>query len=82
MRSSAWLIPWALKLRVGREREILKDKKDSEVKKLVATIKFLMNINDDKRKWLFGRAFIGGDTAEFFISSGTKFLERLIKTIK
>jgi hypothetical protein len=76
------LVPWALKLRVGREREILKDEKNSEIKKLVAIIKFLININDDKRKWLFGGAFIGGNIAEFFISSGTKFLERLIKTIK
>jgi hypothetical protein len=76
------LVPWALKLRVGRERKILKDKKDFEIKKLVAIIKFLMNINNDKRKWLFGKAFIGGNIAEFFISSGIKFLERLIKTIK
>jgi hypothetical protein len=82
MRNPAWLVPWALKLRVGREREILKDKKDPEVRKLIATIKFLMNMNDDKRKWLFGGAFIGGDTAEFFINSGTKFFKRLIKTIK
>jgi hypothetical protein len=50
MRSPAWLVLWALKLRVGREREILKDEKDPEVKKLVATIKFLMDINNDKRK--------------------------------
>jgi hypothetical protein len=41
-----------------------------------------MNINDDKREWLFGRAFIGGDIAEFLINSGIKFLERLTKTIK
>jgi hypothetical protein len=41
-----------------------------------------MDIEDDKRKWLFGGAPIGGDTAESLISSGTKFLERLIKTIK
>jgi hypothetical protein len=41
-----------------------------------------MNIKNDKRKWLFGGASIGGNTAESFISSGTKFLERLIKTIK
>jgi hypothetical protein len=82
MRSPAWLAPWALKLRVGREREILKDEKDPEVRKLVATIKFLMDIKNDKRKWLFGGASIGGDTAEFFISSGTKFLKRLTKTIK
>jgi hypothetical protein len=75
------LVFWALEFRVGCKREILEDEKDSEVRKLVATIKFLMNINDDKREWLFG-AFIGGNTAEFFISSGTKFLERLIKTIK
>jgi hypothetical protein len=52
------------------------------MRKLVATIKFLMNIKNDKRKWLFGEAFIGGNIAEFFISSGTKFLERLTKTIK
>jgi hypothetical protein len=60
----------------------LKDEKDPEIRKLVATIKFLMNMEDDKRKWLFGEAFIGDNTAEFFISSGTKFLKRLIKTIK
>jgi hypothetical protein len=60
----------------------LKDKKDPEVKKLVATIKFLINMKNDKRKWLFDEASIGGDIAEFFISSGTKFLERLIKRIK
>jgi hypothetical protein len=41
-----------------------------------------MNINDDKRKWLFGGAFIGGNTAEFLMSNGIKFLKRLIKTIK
>jgi hypothetical protein len=50
MRNPAWLVPWALKLRVGRKREILKDEKDPEIRKLVATIKFLININDDKRK--------------------------------
>jgi hypothetical protein len=44
------LVPWALELRVGREREILKNEKNFEVKKLVATIKFLMNINNDKRE--------------------------------
>jgi hypothetical protein len=82
MRSPAWLVPWALELRVGREREILKDEKDPEVRKLVATIKFLMDMNDDKREWLFGGAPIGGDTAESLMSSGTKFLERLTKTIK
>jgi hypothetical protein len=82
MRSSAWLVPWALKLRVGREREILKDEKDSEVRKLVATIKFLMNMEDNKREWLFGETSINGNIAEFFVNSGTKFLERLIKTIK
>jgi hypothetical protein len=60
----------------------LKDEKDPEVRKLVATIKFLMDINNDKRKWLFGGVFIGGNTAEFFISSGTRFFKRLIKTIK
>jgi hypothetical protein len=60
----------------------LKDKKDSEVKKLVATIKFLINIKNNKRKWLFDKASIGGNTAEFFINSGIKFLKRLIKTIK
>jgi hypothetical protein len=60
----------------------LKDEKNPEIRKLVATIKFLMNIKNDKRKWLFGGASIGGDTAESFISSGTKFFERLIKTIK
>jgi hypothetical protein len=60
----------------------LKDEKNPEVKKLVATIKFLININNDKRKWLFDGASIGGNIAEFFISSGTKFLERLTKTIK
>jgi hypothetical protein len=57
-------------------------KKNPEVKKLVATIKFLMNINNDKRKWLFNGASIGGNTAKSFINSGTKFLERLTKTIK
>jgi hypothetical protein len=50
MRNSAWLVFWALKLRVNCKQEILKDKKDSEVKKLIATIKFLININNDKRK--------------------------------
>jgi hypothetical protein len=50
MRNPAWLVPWALELRVGREREILKDEKDPEVRKLVATIKFLMDINNDKCK--------------------------------
>jgi hypothetical protein len=50
MRNSAWLVPWALKLRVSREREILKNEKNPEVKKLVATIKFLMDINNDKRE--------------------------------
>jgi hypothetical protein len=50
MRSPAWLVPWALKLRVGREREIVKGEKNPEIKKLIATIKFLMNINDDKRE--------------------------------
>jgi hypothetical protein len=50
MRNSAWLVPWALELRVGRKREILKNEKNPEVRKLVATIKFLMNINNDKRK--------------------------------
>jgi hypothetical protein len=59
------LVFWALKLRVGREREILKNEKNSEIKKLIATIKFLMNINNDKRKWLFDKAFIGGNIAEF-----------------
>jgi hypothetical protein len=82
MRNPAWLIPWALELRVSRKREILKDEKDPEVKKLVATIKFLINMKNDKRKWLFDGAFIGGNTAEFFISNSTKFLERLTKTIK
>jgi hypothetical protein len=82
MRNPAWLVPWALKLRVDRKRKILKDEKDPEIKKLVATIKFLMDINNDKREWLFGKTSIGGNTAEFFISSGTKFLERLTKTIK
>jgi hypothetical protein len=41
-----------------------------------------MNINNDKRKWLFDGAFIGGNIAKSLINSGTKFLERLIKTIK
>jgi hypothetical protein len=82
MRNSVWLILWALKLRVSCKRKILKDKKDSEIRKLAATIKFLMNINNDKCEWLFGKAFIGGNIAEFFISSGIKFFERLIKTIK
>jgi hypothetical protein len=76
------LVPWALKLRVSRKREILKNKKNSEIKKLIATIKFLMNINNDKRKWLFGKAFIGDNITESLMSSGTKFLERLTKTIK
>jgi hypothetical protein len=82
MRNSAWLVFWALKLHVGRKREILKDKKDSEVRKLIVTIKFLMNMDDNKREWLFSGAFIGGDIAEFFISNGIKFLKRLTKTIK
>jgi hypothetical protein len=82
MRNPAWLAFWALELRVGREREILKDEKDPEVRKLVATIKFLMDMKNDKREWLFGGASIGGNIAELFISSGTKFLERLTKTIK
>jgi hypothetical protein len=82
MRNPAWLIFWALKLRVSREREILKDEKNPEIRKLVATIKFLMNIKNNKREWLFGGASIGGDIAEFFVSSGIKFLERLTKTIK
>jgi hypothetical protein len=60
----------------------LKNEKDSEIKKLVATIKLLMDMNDDKRKWLFGEASIGGNIAEFFISNGIKFFKRLIKTIK
>jgi hypothetical protein len=60
----------------------LKNEKNPEVRKLIAIIKFLMNINNDKREWLFGKAFIGGNIAEFFISSGTKFFERLTKTIK
>jgi hypothetical protein len=76
------LVFWALELRVSCKRKILKDKKDPEMKKLVATIKFLMDINNDKRKWLFGEAFIGSDIAKFFINSGIKFLERLTKTIK
>jgi hypothetical protein len=76
------LVLWALKLRVNRKREILKNKKDFEIKKLIATIKFLMNINNNKYKWLFSGAFIGGNIAKFFINSGTKFLERLTKTIK
>jgi hypothetical protein len=50
MRNPAWLVPWALELRVGCEREILKDKKDFKIKKLVATIKFLINIKNNKRK--------------------------------
>jgi hypothetical protein len=44
MRNLAWLVFWALKLHVGRKREILKNEKDPEIRKLVATIKFLMNI--------------------------------------
>jgi hypothetical protein len=76
------LVFWALKLRVNYKREILKNEKNFEIRKLVATIKFLMNINNDKREWLFSGAFIGGNIAEFFISNGIKFLERLIKTIK
>jgi hypothetical protein len=60
----------------------LKNEKNPEIRKLVATIKFLMNINNDKREWLFGGAFIGGNIAEFFMNSGIKFFERLTKTIK
>jgi hypothetical protein len=82
MRNPAWLVPWALELRVGCKREILKNEKDPEIRKLVVTIKFLININNDKRKWLFGGAFIGGDIVKSFINNGIKFLERLIKTIK
>jgi hypothetical protein len=41
-----------------------------------------MNINNDKRKWLFGGTFIGDNNAECFINSGIKFLERLTKTIE
>jgi hypothetical protein len=40
MRNPAWLVLWALELRVDRKREILKDEKNPEVRKLVATIKF------------------------------------------
>jgi hypothetical protein len=50
MRNLAWLAFWALELRVGCEREILKNEKDPEIKKLIATIKFLMDIKDDKRE--------------------------------
>jgi hypothetical protein len=50
MRSPAWLVPWALELRIGRKREILKNKKDPEVRKLVSTIKFLINMENNKRE--------------------------------
>jgi hypothetical protein len=50
MRNPAWLASWALELRVNREREILKDEKDPEIRKLVATIKFLINMKNNKRE--------------------------------